>query len=122
MKSDFIKKNFVTMLMVGATVVLGGVAIFTAMRLYQLRSQPVSPSVPASTPRAQEDPVGKRPKSGNWNQPEKFVLTNNTDEALTLAWFLDCWNEEICQDTQGEETLDPGQSTEKGLGVICSKW
>ncbi|HTK03289.1 MAG TPA: hypothetical protein VL401_00775 [Alphaproteobacteria bacterium] len=34
------------------TVVLAGVAIFTAIRLYQLRSQPVAPNVPSSIPHA----------------------------------------------------------------------
>ncbi len=34
------------------TVILAGVAIFTAIRLYQLRSQPVAPNVPSSIPRA----------------------------------------------------------------------
>ncbi len=34
------------------TLILAGVAIFTAVRLYQLRSQPVAPNVPSSIPRA----------------------------------------------------------------------
>lgn len=39
-----------------ATFVLAGVAIFTAVRLYQLRQQPVAPNVPSSIPRAAEIP------------------------------------------------------------------
>jgi hypothetical protein len=36
------------------TVVLAGIAIFTAVRLYQLRQQAVAPNVPSSIPHAQE--------------------------------------------------------------------
>lgn len=36
------------------TVILAGVAIFTAVRLYQLRQQAVAPNVPSSIPQAQE--------------------------------------------------------------------
>jgi hypothetical protein len=36
------------------TVILAGIAIFTAVRLYQLRQQPVAPNVPSSIPKAQE--------------------------------------------------------------------
>ncbi len=37
-----------------ATVILAGVAIFTAFRLYQLRQQPVAPNAPSSNPKADE--------------------------------------------------------------------
>ena len=49
---DFLKGKFATALVVTATVILAGVAIFTALRLYQLRQQPVSPNAPASNPLA----------------------------------------------------------------------
>lgn len=41
-----------TILVVLATIVLAGVAIYTAIRLYQLRQQPVAPNVPSSQPQA----------------------------------------------------------------------
>ncbi len=41
-----------TTLIILATVILAGVAIFTAFRLYQLRQQPVAPNVPSSEPKA----------------------------------------------------------------------
>ena len=37
------------------TVILAGIAIFTAVRLYELRQQPVAPNVPSSIPRAAEN-------------------------------------------------------------------
>lgn len=47
-----------TTLIILATVILAGVAIFTAFRLYQLRQQPVAPNVPSSLPKAEGAPVG----------------------------------------------------------------
>lgn len=119
---DFVRKNFVTLLVVGATVVLAGVAMFTAMRLYNLRQNPVTPAEPASTPSASDAPVGIRPASGNWNLPEMFVITNTSDSPVELVWNIDCWDENLCEDSNGTETLEPGQSVEKGLGAICSQW
>lgn len=41
-----------TGLIVGATFILAGIAIFTALRLYQLRQEPVAPTAPSSQPMA----------------------------------------------------------------------
>ena len=46
------KKRIVTILIVIATIVLAGVAVFTAIRLYQLRQESVSPAAPTSEPEA----------------------------------------------------------------------
>lgn len=43
------KKKIVTVLIVIATVILAGVAVFTAIRLYQLRQQAVAPTAPAES-------------------------------------------------------------------------
>lgn len=51
MKNTF-KGKFGTTLVVLATIILAGVAIYTAIRLYQLRQQPVAPNVPSSIPQA----------------------------------------------------------------------
>lgn len=51
---DLFKGKVGTIIILLATVALAGVAIFTAIRLYQLRSQPVAPNVPSSIPHAQE--------------------------------------------------------------------
>ena len=51
---NFLKGKFSTVIILLFTVILAGVAIFTALRLYQLRQQPVAPNVPSSIPRAQE--------------------------------------------------------------------
>ena len=50
----FLKKNLVTVLIVLATVVLAGIAIYTAIRLYQLRQTSVAPNAPTSQPAAFE--------------------------------------------------------------------
>lgn len=49
----FSKSKVATVLIVLATVILAGVAIFTAIRLYQLRQEPVAPNVPSSVPKAE---------------------------------------------------------------------
>ncbi len=49
---DFIKGKFFTGLTVVVTLVLAGVAIFTAARLYQLRQESISPTSPESEPAA----------------------------------------------------------------------
>ncbi len=48
------KKKIVTVLIVIATVILAGVAVFTAIRLYQLREEAVAPTAPTSEPAAVE--------------------------------------------------------------------
>lgn len=47
-----IKDNATTILVVFATVLLAGVAVFTAVRLYQLRGETVAPTSPDSMPAA----------------------------------------------------------------------
>src|SRR3989344_63908 len=53
------KKKIVTISIVLATVILAGVAIFTAVRLYQLRQTSVSPPSPESEPEAANDKICK---------------------------------------------------------------
>lgn len=62
--NKFIKGKFGTVAIILVTVILAGIAIFTAYRLYQLRQQPVAPNVPSSFPKAEEidsDLVGALP-------------------------------------------------------------
>jgi hypothetical protein len=49
---EFLRKNTVTLLIVLATIILAGVAIFTAIRLYQTRQGTVTPNLPSSQPAA----------------------------------------------------------------------
>ncbi len=49
---DFIANKLVTVIIVIATIILAGVAVFTAIRLYQLRGETVSPASPESEPAA----------------------------------------------------------------------
>src|SRR3989344_1535453 len=50
--ADLLKGKIATGLVVVATIILAGVAIFTALRLYQLRQESVSPTTPESEPAA----------------------------------------------------------------------
>lgn len=47
-----IKRNWYLILIAIATVVLGAIAVITAIKLYQLREKPVAPTAPESKPRA----------------------------------------------------------------------
>lgn len=49
----FLKSKVATFLVVIATFILSGIAIFTAVKLYQSRQGPVAPNVPESEPQAQ---------------------------------------------------------------------
>src|SRR5258706_8735179 len=51
---NFFKGKIATVIILIATFILAGVAIFTAIRLYQLRQTSVAPNAPESQPRAQE--------------------------------------------------------------------
>ena len=51
------KNKFTIIGIILTTVILAGVAIFTAMRLYQTRQTAVAPNVPSSRPAAQEVPA-----------------------------------------------------------------
>jgi len=117
----FIKTKAITGIIVVATILLAGVAIFTALRLYQLGSEPVSPASPEESV-ASTYPLQISPNSGNWNYPESFTVKNVTTQTKTVNWFLDCWDTSVCSDSTGTEILAPNESFEKGLGNICTKW
>ncbi len=51
------KQNKAALIIILVTLVLAGVAVFTALRLYQLRQEPVAPNVPQSTPGATSNPT-----------------------------------------------------------------
>lgn len=51
---NFFKSKFATFLVLLATIILAGIAVFTAIRLYNLRQEAVAPNAPTSLPRAQE--------------------------------------------------------------------
>ncbi|OGM31100.1 hypothetical protein A2803_05355 [Candidatus Woesebacteria bacterium RIFCSPHIGHO2_01_FULL_44_21] len=51
------KKNLLTLGYIIVTLILAGVAIFIAVRLYQLRSEPVAPTAPESEPAAEAPPT-----------------------------------------------------------------
>jgi len=72
---DFLKKNGLTFAIVVATIVLAGVAIFTALRLYSLRGEPVAPTAPTSQPEA----FGETP------QPTPCEYGSCTKLAFTLS-------------------------------------
>lgn len=63
------KGKVVTAIIVIATVILAGVAVFTALRLYDKGPEPVSPSAPASQPQASGTPKACEALVFNLEQP-----------------------------------------------------
>jgi len=67
-----VKKNWVLILVVLVTLVLGGVALMTAMKLYQSRKKTIAPTVPFPAPAAEVTPPPLIVKSmageGVWKQ------------------------------------------------------
>lgn len=53
------KNKFTTIAIIITTIVLAGVAVFTALRLYQTRQTAVAPNVPSSKPQAAANQVCK---------------------------------------------------------------
>lgn len=97
---NLLKGKIGTVLILAVTVILAGVAIFTAIRLYQLGNQPVAPNVPSSIPRAAENnacsltfTVGTPPAC----VPHAFVTgsiiagdNNTTNVSCDFGVGLDC--------------------------------
>lgn len=74
-----------TVLIIIATVILAGVAVFTAYRLYQLRQQPVAPNVPSSYPKADE--LTCQPETGDtWCSNAGADLTVSTIDYDITTW------------------------------------
>ncbi len=48
------KKNWLPFLILGAIVILAGIAVFTAIKLYQSREKPIAPTAPQPAPAAGE--------------------------------------------------------------------
>jgi polysaccharide biosynthesis protein PslG len=83
----FIQNNTATVLILIATLILAGVATFTAVRLYQLRVQPVSPTSPERS-NAQTAELGlATPLAQSTAQQCKltFTLTLGTPVATAAA-------------------------------------
>lgn len=81
---DFLKGKFVTGVVIVATVILAGVAIFTAMKLYSLRKEGVAPTAPESNPAASESSeIGNEAETCDlltFNLNEPSVTISPTDE------------------------------------------
>ena len=101
MKNIF-KNKVVTAIIVITTVVLAGIAIFTAVRLYQLRQEAVVPTIPQSIPKAvtqdtsdtdyadTDDPV----TYGGSCESLIFSITDDTKAACSE----DCTEDEDCEE------------------------
>lgn len=79
------KNKFTTIIIIAVTVLLAGIAIFTSVRLYQLRSQSVVPSQPESEPRALENEETAPPLVETTPTTPSFGVGNNTPTTPTVG-------------------------------------
>lgn len=91
MKKIF-KGKFATVLILVITLILAGIAVFTALRLYQLRQTSVSPIAPSSKPKAQETTPAPAACSLSFTiapptfptcDSKKVYLAANSDDSIT---------------------------------------
>lgn len=128
MKS-FIKGKFGTVLIIAITLMLAGIAIFTAYRLYELRQQPVAPNVPSSMPKAQDigtDVVSVAPschkvytvETIEGPTPTPSVVSCNVSCNLTVTPQIRCETGLICQPptVDGEDDII---GTSIGASGLC---
>jgi uncharacterized repeat protein (TIGR01451 family) len=103
---NFFKGKFGTIIIVLFTLILASVAIFTALRLYQLRQQPVAPNVPSSIPRASENACSLSftvtPQTPGLNCTGKFAHEDDSRNAPPI-YYLD-------NDIPAGTNVAPGQT------------
>jgi hypothetical protein len=104
---DFIKRNKITVIILLATLILGGIAIFTAVRLYSLRSQRVAPTAPESVPGAAAPTL-----TNNCNLSfSTSVTVSGCDEPCTED--ADCTEtDQFCHDSDGDGVPDSCRLTD----------
>lgn len=104
-----LKKNSTTFLIIIATVILAGIAVFTAIRLYQLRQTSISPAVPESEPKAWDC------EKYNFvvDETGNVKVINNSSKSVALQQAKVYINNQLIA-TLDVPSLDPGQSANIG--------
>ncbi len=71
------------------------------------------------------------PDSGNWNSTNTFTTKNTGTQPVTIHWYLDCESRvenkgkpamSSCKNTEGDTTLAPNETIQKGFGAVCLTW
>ena len=114
------KNKYTVYAVVGTTIVLAVIAIFTAIRLYQTRNQAVAPNVPSSKPAAAEPTLLGTPVSSicslsfNIATPTPTVTATPTTPPScnsTCSINSDCPNNLVCY-KQGSSTTGYCRNTQ----------
>ena len=79
------KNKYTVIGIILVTILLAGIAIFTAMRLYQTRDVAVAPNVPSSKPKAQEVPVNTCSLSFTLTIAASTATATATSTATSIA-------------------------------------
>lgn len=125
---NFIKGKLGTALIIVVTLVLAGIAVFTAYRLYELRQQPVAPNVPSSMPKAQEDTTGAN-VAPNCHKvytvttidrptPTPVVVSCNVNCNLTVTPQIRCETGLVCEPPT-IDAEDGISGISEGVGGLC---
>ena len=115
---NFLKGKLATVLILIATVILAGVAIFTAIRLYQLRQQAVAPNVPSSFPRA-DDGETAQPTATPIVCSITFKLTSNEITPTPTATATPCSTCATATPTVTPTPTTPPTGTPNSCGGTC---
>jgi len=101
------RKNGLTILIFVATLILGAIAVITAIRLYQLRKVPVAPTVPRPAPAvATPSPIVEptpEPSPEPTPVPEcilAFAIASPTPTPVPECWNTCTTNEDCPQDLE----------------------
>lgn len=108
---DFFKGKFATGVVVIATVILAGVAIFTALRLYQLRQVPVAPNAPTK-PKAAALPVACQLLTFTLSENSPTITPTGFSATATLTPTAISTNTPTPTDEPGENSPTPTQTPE----------
>ena len=79
-------KNKLTVIgIVITTIILAGVAIFTALRLYQTKDRAIAPNVPSSKPKAAGEACDPRSKVGQCGKSGEICLQTGSDPSVGVC-------------------------------------
>ncbi len=80
------KNKIATIGIIIATLILAGVAVFTAIRLYQLRKEAVAPTAPTSKPKAQVVPIACQSLAFTLGQTPTPTPTGRCEPVTGAYW------------------------------------
>lgn len=104
------KKNWTTLFILGATVILAVIAVITALRLYQTRQEPIAPTAPQPAPALEPtatpietDPVAACSLSFNVGG---VTITPSPTPTVSPKCWTTCTSKDDCPSSLECQTVD----------------